>query len=174
MAFNDANSARALYDNGLPQAGKTISHDPGDQKVAGVLPDNEEIFFGRVVAPFTLDANNNRVYTNIDDADTAAGGVACFSDDAIAGAASGKYSEFEAITVKERGPIVMETMVALVTTDTLSVFNGDGSESENIGKLAKASTAGYSAVTGLKIIKVLSSSLVEVQITGPIGLTPAS
>jgi hypothetical protein len=174
--INTALSARDLYDNGVPQPGKTMSHDPGDLRVAGaVKSDSNLIFFGRFVGAFTLDASNNRLFEELDDNDTKSGGVACFSDDAIIGALYGYYSPGEAIAVKERGFIIVETTQALVTTDTLTVYNGDGtSDPDNIGKLSKSTGAGYSTVTNVRISKVLSSSLVEIEILGPIGLTPLS
>ncbi len=173
MSFNTTNSARSLYDGGTPQPGMTISNDPGELKVAGVCKEDETIYFGRVIAPYTLDSDNNRIYENISDSTTASPGVSCFSHDAIALASSGAYSEFEAMTVKERGFIVMETKQALTTSSTLRVFNGDGSEPEDIGKLGSTNGSGYSTVTsGLRLVKVLSSTLVEVEITGPIVLSP--
>lgn len=174
--INTAFSARDIYDNGVPQPGVTNRNDPGQLIIAGVVKSDEaEIHFGRVVAPFTLDVDNNKIFTNIDDADTKAAGIAVYSNDAIAGAAYGYYSAKEAIGVIERGFVVMETTQALVTTDTLTVSNGDGTtDLELIGKLSKSTGAGYSTVTGLRITKVYSSSLVEVEITGPIGLTPLS
>jgi hypothetical protein len=174
--INTALSARDIYDNGTPQPGVILRHDPATLIIAGAVKSTTaEIHFGRVVAPFTLDASNNKLFENIDDAVTKAGGIAVFSNDAIAGAADGFYSAKEAISVLERGFVVVETDAALVTTDTLTVSNGDGSgDPEDIGKLSKSTGAGFSTVTNLRITKVFSSSLVEVEITGPIALTPLS
>ncbi len=177
----EALSGRSLYSEGTPQPGQRLRNDPGEVVLhgytAGDLP------FGRLVGPFVIQTDGQRLFAPITDATTKSDGISCFSWDAVKAAGTQdiegefKYSANEAVGVLNRGNIVMECAEDLALDNTaLTVVNGAGSSGtdDEIGMLAQTTGDGYSTTTGLRLIRKISATLAEVKVDGPIVLVAGS
>lgn len=165
------NSGRALYDGGQPLPGKVIRNDNGENILAGVV--DADLPFGRLVGPFVLQADGEtKLFSAMDENTTISDGISVYSFDAIAAQSDLKYSDKEPCGVIGRGNVIMESADDLALDNTaLTVVNGTGTgDADNVGKVSQTTGAGHSSVTNMRLIRKISATLVEVQITGPVAL----
>lgn len=166
------NAGRSLYDNGIPLPGKITRTDPGQLIIAGFVS-SAKMPFGRVVAKYEDDSTGEKSFAPIDNTTTESDGIAVYSSDAIEDQENLQYSQNEACGIINRGFVVIETAENIDPSDTtLTVINGENSgDEDDVGKLAHTTGTGYSVVTGLRVSKRLSSTLVEVHVKDTVTLT---
>lgn len=171
MATISTNSGRALYDSGQSLPGTVVNNDNGEVIKAGYVA--AALPFGRFVAPFVLQADGKtKLFSALDETDTASDGATVFSNDAVSNIANLQYSANEACGVMSKGFIVVEAAEDLVLDNTaLTIVNGEASgQDDEVGMIAQSTGTGYSTTTNIRLVEKISASLAVVEITGPITL----